>query len=307
MKKETKTCPFCGEEILAVAKKCKHCHEMLDTKESPGSQINKDVLVDEAKAKILAEQEAASVIAKEQRSIKTSRAKSFMILFSLIVGPATLLFGNIVHLGIALRISTPQINWSYIAYKLQHTASIPALIIIGTLIYGMSAYLFIKQKGNFIIKVLYILGVTYVLKLANLVILESLNVEFQMLHEWQFLGSYLAVTIASILSLALFPVIGKTEYWGKLLRSRDISEVLRTFMAETRMASKLMQKFKSKTRIFVQTTTGIILITMITTLINSYLGWNNHNYEGFFILVYPAILALVANIGLLRDKNLFLT
>ncbi len=31
---ETKRCPYCGEEILAVAKKCKHCGEWLETKET---------------------------------------------------------------------------------------------------------------------------------------------------------------------------------------------------------------------------------------------------------------------------------
>ncbi|WP_127068187.1 hypothetical protein [Veillonella sp. 3891] len=29
-----KVCPYCGETVLKVAKKCKHCHEMLDSEMS---------------------------------------------------------------------------------------------------------------------------------------------------------------------------------------------------------------------------------------------------------------------------------
>ena len=43
MEKETKTCPYCGEEILATAKKCKHCGEWLivDTSSNPQQQTTK--------------------------------------------------------------------------------------------------------------------------------------------------------------------------------------------------------------------------------------------------------------------------
>jgi len=34
MPNETKRCPYCGEEILAIAKKCKHCGEFLDSSSS---------------------------------------------------------------------------------------------------------------------------------------------------------------------------------------------------------------------------------------------------------------------------------
>ncbi len=38
MDNDTKTCPFCGEEILSVAKKCKYCGEWLSTEKKHSNQ-----------------------------------------------------------------------------------------------------------------------------------------------------------------------------------------------------------------------------------------------------------------------------
>ena len=35
MEQEKKRCPYCGEEILSAAKKCKHCGEWLETGNNP--------------------------------------------------------------------------------------------------------------------------------------------------------------------------------------------------------------------------------------------------------------------------------
>lgn len=39
MSQETKKCPYCGEEILAVAKKCKHCGTWLDGRDEAKASI----------------------------------------------------------------------------------------------------------------------------------------------------------------------------------------------------------------------------------------------------------------------------
>jgi hypothetical protein len=43
--KATKACPFCGEEILAVAIKCKHCSEMLSKRETNNDQESKSRVI----------------------------------------------------------------------------------------------------------------------------------------------------------------------------------------------------------------------------------------------------------------------
>lgn len=39
MSENTKTCPFCGEEIMETAKKCKHCGEWLDRQSEESLQV----------------------------------------------------------------------------------------------------------------------------------------------------------------------------------------------------------------------------------------------------------------------------
>lgn len=65
MEETKKRCPYCGEEILVIAKKCKHCGEWLEKGESQSPTLNVDV--------------------KEQRTIQKKGNSSFLIAILIIV------------------------------------------------------------------------------------------------------------------------------------------------------------------------------------------------------------------------------
>ena len=77
---ETKKCPYCGEEILAVARKCKHCGEWLDRKEQKtcpvcGEQIDANASVcPHCKEPV---KEEAKVESSEPQSLEQTSQDSF--------------------------------------------------------------------------------------------------------------------------------------------------------------------------------------------------------------------------------------
>lgn len=64
--KETKRCPYCGEEIQLSAKKCKHCGEWLEEKEESSNGLTKeeiDEIVKEAHEELEKESKIGKIIA----------------------------------------------------------------------------------------------------------------------------------------------------------------------------------------------------------------------------------------------------
>lgn len=61
--KETKQCPYCGEEILAVAKKCKYCGEWLDKDED--SDNDEEQNVDKEEEEVFNNEPSASNMGKK--------------------------------------------------------------------------------------------------------------------------------------------------------------------------------------------------------------------------------------------------
>ena len=85
--KQTKNCPYCGEEILATAKKCKHCGEWLEEQET--------VLTDEELEQIAEDAVNAAIASMEEKEAKWNKIR---IIIEAVV---------IVFIGIVLLLTVP--------------------------------------------------------------------------------------------------------------------------------------------------------------------------------------------------------
>ena len=81
--KKTKECPYCGEEILATAKKCKHCGEWLEEhKEKPLlSDEEIDQIAEDAVNEVFAEQEEEEKKEKWREVLKNLKILGIFALF----------------------------------------------------------------------------------------------------------------------------------------------------------------------------------------------------------------------------------
>ena len=82
--KKTKECPYCGEEILATAKKCKHCGEWLEEhKENPLlSDEEIDQIAEDAVNEVMAKQEKIENVAKIAATVVGAIAVLLVLFFT---------------------------------------------------------------------------------------------------------------------------------------------------------------------------------------------------------------------------------
>lgn len=104
---ETKRCPYCGEEILAVAKKCKHCGEWLDDSTRPD---NINVAQDKADTKKGETLKASSI--QSTKPMKSSKSLTKKVL-----GVAKWVLIGIVSFILVLIIIFVVSNWRILTHS----------------------------------------------------------------------------------------------------------------------------------------------------------------------------------------------
>lgn len=98
---ETKHCPYCGEEILAVAKKCKHCGEWLD---KTASTEHKNAFQEKMASK---QPEVHSTTSNQPVSNGTSGKKNFGIAKGCLIAIAAVVIVIVICFFVSTRRPAP--------------------------------------------------------------------------------------------------------------------------------------------------------------------------------------------------------
>lgn len=99
MEQETMKCPYCGEEILAVAKKCKHCGEWLEKEDS-----------EDAHSQIISNEESSNDAIKTKPKSSLPWRTILKVVGALAVAALIFLAKNAYNVGKVARIASKEIQ-----------------------------------------------------------------------------------------------------------------------------------------------------------------------------------------------------
>lgn len=132
MEQQTKNCPYCGEEILAVAKKCKHCGEWLETKEEKAAAASAEP-----------EPKAEAPLANQQQEIEKTKNEVAPVETYYESTTKKIVWGAITAVLVILTIwffvSPPEIEFSYILGTISYEQAF-GLLSIFVLFYFLTVF-----------------------------------------------------------------------------------------------------------------------------------------------------------------------